>query len=204
MSDLSLTIRHEARRLRSHREAARARFRPGAFRPYSLPPARGWAARENLSFAALVGTLMVGSIRLDAHLAGGAPALLLGPVTVEPAFENHGIGMALVRRRSRRPSEGHALVLLVGDEPFNHRAGFHKVPRGQPDMPGPVDPAAYCRWSSCRAYGGAQGPATRRFSACRHLLNRRYCPDKLIHPADRSGFLFQHIPISANRIPLAG
>ena len=54
---------------------------------------------------------------------------------------NHGIGMALVRRSLEAAiSEGHKLVLLVGDEPFYKRAGFHKVPRGQLEMPGPVDP----------------------------------------------------------------
>jgi predicted N-acetyltransferase YhbS len=54
---------------------------------------------------------------------------------------NRGIGMALVRRSLAAAQEaGHRLVLLVGDEPFYGRAGFVKVPRGQLEMPGPVDP----------------------------------------------------------------
>ncbi len=89
----------------------------------------------------MVGTLLVGSIRLTPVVAGGLPAMLLGPVTVEPAFMNRGIGMALVRRSLAAAQEqGHGLILLVGDEPFYGRAGFVKVPRGQLELPGPVDP----------------------------------------------------------------
>jgi predicted N-acetyltransferase YhbS len=36
---------------------------------------------------------------------------------------------------------GVKLVLLVGDEPYYGRFGFHPVPPGQITMPGPVDPA---------------------------------------------------------------
>ena len=35
---------------------------------------------------------------------------------------------------------GHRIVILVGDEPYYMRVGFHKVPAGSMIMPGPVDP----------------------------------------------------------------
>ena len=36
-------------------------------------------------------------------------------------------------------AHGHALVLLVGDEPYYSRVGFKQVPKGRVTMPGPVD-----------------------------------------------------------------
>ncbi len=74
-------------------------------------------------------------------LVGGAPALLLGPLTVEPAFREQGVGETLVKRSLDAAREaGHGLVLLVGDEDYYARMGFRRVPRGKIIMPGPVDP----------------------------------------------------------------
>ncbi|MCP8936995.1 N-acetyltransferase [Alsobacter sp. SYSU M60028] len=142
MSDLSLHIRPEAESDSATIEKLHERaFGPGRFARTAYRLREGVPHEASLSFTALVGTLIVGSIRLTRIVAGGVPALLLGPVTVEPAFMNRGIGMALVRRSlAAAASEGHRLVLLVGDEPFYKRAGFRKIPRGQLDMPGPVDP----------------------------------------------------------------
>jgi predicted N-acetyltransferase YhbS len=71
-------------------------------------------------------------------------ALMLGPLTVDPAFEGRGIGAALmVRSLEAARAGGHALVLLVGDEPYYARFGFRRVPAGQLAMPGPVDPARF-------------------------------------------------------------
>ncbi|MHB2167108.1 GNAT family N-acetyltransferase [Alsobacter sp. R-9] len=142
MTDLFLTIRHEtatdAEAIDRLHERA---FGPGRFARTAFRLREGKQHEPDLSFAAMVGTLLVGSIRLTRIVAGGVPALLLGPVTVEPAFMNRGIGMALVRRSLAAAQEaGHRLVLLVGDEPFYGRAGFVKVPRGKLEMPGPVDP----------------------------------------------------------------
>src|SRR5262249_55479843 len=94
-----------------------------------------------LSFAARIGTLLVGSVRLSAIRIGDAPALLLGPVTVEPPFRDRGIGRALIERAmAEAKRSGHRLVLLVGDEPYYGRIGFKRVPKGRATMPGPVDP----------------------------------------------------------------
>jgi predicted N-acetyltransferase YhbS len=142
MTDLFLTIRHENPSDGEAIERLHERaFGPGRFARTAYRLREGVAHEDELSFAAMVGTLLVGSIRLTRIVAGGVPALLLGPVTVEPAFMNRGIGMALVRRSLAAAAEaGHWLILLVGDEPFYGRAGFVKVPRGRLDMPGPVDP----------------------------------------------------------------
>jgi predicted N-acetyltransferase YhbS len=98
----------------------------------------------DLSFTALVGTLLVGSVRMTPVMAGPVPALMLGPLTVEPAFEGRGIGTALVRRSIEAARDGgHALVLLVGDLPFYSRFGFRRVPPRQLELPGPVDPERF-------------------------------------------------------------
>ncbi len=94
-----------------------------------------------LSFTARIGTLLVGSVRLSAIRIGAAPALLLGPLTVEPPFRARGIGKALMLRAlEEAQGRGHRLVLLVGDEPYYGRVGFRRVPKGLATMPGPVDP----------------------------------------------------------------
>ena len=51
-----------------------------------------------LSFVARVGTLMVGAVAMTPIVIGTAPALLLGPLIVEPVFRSQGIGEALVVR----------------------------------------------------------------------------------------------------------
>jgi predicted N-acetyltransferase YhbS len=94
-----------------------------------------------LSFTARTGTLLVGSVRLSAIRIGETKALLLGPLTVEPAFRERGVGMALIERALKdAAANGHKLVLLVGDEPYYGKAGFKPVPPGRATMPGPVDP----------------------------------------------------------------
>lgn len=71
----------------------------------------------------------------------GSDALLLGPLAVHPQRQNIGIGRALMRTGlDKAKALGHRLVILVGDEPYYARVGFKRVPYGQIEMPGPVDP----------------------------------------------------------------
>jgi predicted N-acetyltransferase YhbS len=98
--------------------------------------------RLDLSFVARVGTLMVGSVRLTPIRVGDTPALLLGPLTVEPPFRDRGIGRMLIERAfADAKAAGQRLVFLVGDEPYYGRVGFKPVAKGRAKMPGPVDPA---------------------------------------------------------------
>jgi predicted N-acetyltransferase YhbS len=93
-----------------------------------------------LSFTARTGTLLVGSVRLSPIRIGDTKALLLGPLTVEPAFRERGVGLALIERALKEAgASGHKLVILVGDEPYYGKAGFKPVPPGRASMPGPVD-----------------------------------------------------------------
>ena len=146
MTELSLIIRAEqpidAEPIERLHERA---FGPGRFARTASRLREGAPHILDLSFTALVGTLLVGSVRLTPVMAGEESALILGPLTVEPAFESRGIGSALTTRAlaTAREHPEHALVLLVGDEPFYSRFGFKRVPEGQLVMPGPVDPARF-------------------------------------------------------------
>ena len=114
-----------------------------------------------LSFVARVGTLMVGANAMTPIDIGGCPALLLGPLIVEPVFRSQGIGEALVTRSLEAAREGGwKLVILVGDEPYYARMGFKPVPPGRVTLPGPVDPVRllYCEFEP-GALEAAQGEA---------------------------------------------
>jgi predicted N-acetyltransferase YhbS len=94
----------------------------------------------DLSFAARIGTLLVGSVRQLPICIGDTPALMLGPLTVEPPFRSRGVGRMLLDRALKDAKEkGHRLVVLVGDEPYYGRVGFKPIPKGRATMPGPVD-----------------------------------------------------------------
>jgi predicted N-acetyltransferase YhbS len=85
--------------------------------------------------------LLIGSVWLSPIRIGETAALLLGPVTVEPAFRDRGVGQALIERAlEEAKSKGHRLVVLVGDESYYEKCGFKRIPRGRAVMPGPVDP----------------------------------------------------------------
>ena len=138
-------------------------FGPGRFTRTAYRLREGVTPVIGLSFVARVGTFLVGSNIMTAIRAGGAPALLLGPLTVEPAFRSRGIGERLLQASlDAARAQGHKLVLLVGDEPYYKRVGFKRVPMGRLVMPGPVDPA---RLLICElqdgAFEGVHGHVTR-------------------------------------------
>ncbi len=145
MTSLPLTIRHElpvdaAAIERLHERA----FGPGRFARTAFRLREGVPPEPALSFASHVGTFLVGSVKVTAVLAGGHKALMLGPLTVDPAFEGRGIGAALMNRSIEAAREaGHDLILLIGDGPYYARFGFKVLPPGQFVLPGPADPARF-------------------------------------------------------------
>jgi predicted N-acetyltransferase YhbS len=141
MNDLSLTIMPETADDSAEIERLHERtFGPGRYAKTAYRIREGAAHTPALSFTARIGTLLVGSVRLSPIRIGQAKALLLGPLTVEPPFRDHGIGLRLIERSMAEAGQaGHRLVLLVGDEPYYKRAGFKRIPKGQVKFPGPVD-----------------------------------------------------------------
>lgn len=143
MSDLALTILPETVDDSQAIERLHDRtFGPGRYArsAYRIREGRGHVLA--LSFTARIGSLLVGSVRLTPICIGETPALLLGPLTVEPPFRERGVGTALITRAlSDAKAAGHSMVVLVGDEPYYGKLGFKRIPKGQVKMPGPVDPA---------------------------------------------------------------
>jgi predicted N-acetyltransferase YhbS len=142
MNTLSLSIEaarpaDEAQIEKLHQRA----FGPGRFArtAYRIREQAGEAA--TLAYVARVGSLLVGSVQLTPVRIGETRAFVLGPLTVEPAFEGRGIGAALLERASQAARAVRAsAILLVGDEPYYGRHGYKRVPPGRISMPGPVDP----------------------------------------------------------------
>ena len=141
MSDLSLTILPETSDDAVAIERLHERtFGPGRLAKSAYRLREGHDHSFDLSFTARIGTLLVGSVRQSTIRVGDTPALLLGPLTVEPPFRQHGIGKALIERAlAEAKARGHRLVVLVGDEPYYSRVGFKPVPKGRATMPGTVD-----------------------------------------------------------------
>ena len=143
MTDLSLALSPEtpADAPVVEKLAERA-FGPGRFARTAYRLREGVAPDYALSFVARVGTLVVGANRMTPLRLGDAPALLLGPLIVDPMFRSRGIGRTLIGRSlDAARAAGHRLVLLVGDAPYYGPLGFKRVPHGRLVMPGPVDPA---------------------------------------------------------------
>ncbi|MET0670645.1 MAG: N-acetyltransferase [Xanthobacteraceae bacterium] len=143
MTDLSLTILSETFEDAEAIDRLHERtFGPGRYARTAFRIREEIPHRIDLSFTARIGTLMVGSVRLSPIRIGETPALLLGPLTVEPPFRDRGIGKALLEWALKEAkAKGHRLVVLVGDEPYYGKVGFKRIPKGTATMQGPVDPA---------------------------------------------------------------
>ncbi len=143
MSELSLTILPETADDAVAIERLHERtFGPGRYARTAYRIREGRKHVLELSFTARIGTLLIGSVRLTPICIGETPALLLGPLTVEPPFRSRGVGSSLIKRALKEAeAKRHKLVVLVGDEPIYAKSGFKRIPKGQVRMPGPVDPA---------------------------------------------------------------
>src|SRR4051812_45163350 len=115
-------------------------FGPGRFARAAYKIREGGPHERALSFVALYEGAVIGSVRLTRVAAGEGRALLLGPLAVRPDYKNLGIGRKLVRIAVEAAEKaGAGAVVLVGDEPYYGPLGFKRVPRGQIEMPRPVD-----------------------------------------------------------------
>ncbi len=145
MTSLPLTIRPEAPVDREAIDRLHERaFGPGRFArtAYRLREMAGEAAV--FGFTAHVGTLLVGSVRVTPVQVGALRACMLGPLTVDPAFEGKGIGATLMGEAiNAARAQGLALMMLVGDLPYYSRFGFQPLAPGRIVLPGPVNPARF-------------------------------------------------------------
>ena len=89
-------------------------------------------------YDSLAGTIRYWPVRIgEAH-----PALLLGPVAVHPTRQGEGLGAWLiVETLERARALGWTRAVLVGDEPYYSRFGFHRGPAAGLVFPPPVNEA---------------------------------------------------------------
>jgi len=161
MNDISLTILAETTDDTAAVERLHERtFGPGRYAKSAYRLRERVSHRPDLSFTARIGTLLVGSVWLTPVRIGDTKALLLGPLTVEPAFRERGVGQALIERALKEAAaKGHRLVILVGDEPYYGKCGFKRIPPGRAVMPGPVEPARLLVAElDAGAFDGVSGP----------------------------------------------
>src|SRR5919201_427256 len=97
----------------------------------------GRAPAEGLALSAVARGRLVGTVRLWHVSAGGIPALVLGPLAVEPTCRKLGVGAALMQHAlAAARARGHGAVILLGDAPYYARFGFSAEKTGELLLPG--------------------------------------------------------------------
>lgn len=132
-------------------------FGPGMFARAAYKLRERVLPEASLSFVALKGNRVVGSVRQTRIWIGNKPALLLGPLCVLPTFKNGGIGKRLMLEaveaaKTFQHDEDVNLILLVGDLAYYAPFGFKQVSADKIIMPRPVDPG---RVLACELSEGA-------------------------------------------------
>jgi predicted N-acetyltransferase YhbS len=85
-------------------------------------------------------TRLVATVRLWHVSAGGVPALLLGPLAVDPACRGFGLRAALMHQALALASaRGHGAVILLGDASYYGRFGFSASKTAELSLPGPFE-----------------------------------------------------------------
>jgi predicted N-acetyltransferase YhbS len=130
-------------------------------------PSAGLAFVARDAAGSVVGTVRLWDISLG---EGGAQALLLGPLAVDPAIQQAGIGSTLMRHAVAEAARlGHQAILLVGDPSYYARFGFSAEKTGRLSMPGPYERHRFLALElAAGALDGVSGtlkPAGRKSSA---------------------------------------
>ncbi len=116
-------------------------FGPGRYAKSAERLREGNRFLPELSMTARESGRLVGTVRLWPVRIGDRPALLLGPIAVDPAARKRGLGAALTERACAAAAlAGHGIVVLVGDLGFFERLGFEALAPGRLRLPGPADP----------------------------------------------------------------
>ncbi len=87
---------------------------------------------------------LLASLRFWPVMVASAPAILLGPLAVDPRLQGQGIGRRLLRHalaEARRLD--HRLCVVVGDPAYYGPFGFRSAVAAGLVMPGPVDPVRF-------------------------------------------------------------
>lgn len=108
-------------------------------------PAEGLALVARDQDGHVIATVRLWNIEAGIDPSGNTvPALLLGPLAVDPNQEGKGIGAALMRAAiAEAKKRGHGAVLLVGDAAYYERFGFFADKVQHLVMPGPFERARF-------------------------------------------------------------
>jgi predicted N-acetyltransferase YhbS len=98
---------------------------------------------------------LAGAVRVwPLAIAQNWPALLLGPIAVDPDTQGHGLGSLLMHHTlDAAAAFGHGLVFLVGDYGYYHRFGF--VPAGPMNFDVDLPPCDVRRFLCAELHEGA-------------------------------------------------
>jgi predicted N-acetyltransferase YhbS len=100
----------------------------------------GRAPAEGLALSAVRQGRLIGTVRLWHASAGGVPALVLGPLAVDPSCRKLGVGAALMNHAlTAAKAGGHGAVILLGDAAYYARFGFSGLKTGGLSLPGPFE-----------------------------------------------------------------
>jgi predicted N-acetyltransferase YhbS len=100
----------------------------------------GRAPAEGLALSVVRQGRLVGTVRLWHVSAGGKPALVLGPLAVDPSCRKLGVGAALMNHAlSAAAVRGHGAVILLGDAAYYARFGFAAAKTTDLSLPGPFE-----------------------------------------------------------------
>jgi len=100
----------------------------------------GRAPAQGLAFSAVRNGKLAGTVRLWHVNAGGRPALVLGPLAVDPACRGLGIGAGLMHHAlAAAAARGHGAVILLGDASYYGRFGFGAEMAARLSLPGPFE-----------------------------------------------------------------
>jgi predicted N-acetyltransferase YhbS len=95
------------------------------------------APAEGLALSAIAEGRLVGTVRLWHVSAGDVPALVLGPLAVDPSYRALGVGAALMNcALAAAKARGHGAVILLGDAPYYVRFGFSARKTANLSLPG--------------------------------------------------------------------
>lgn len=156
-----ITIREETFHDVDAREALLdACFGPARFQKTCERLREGRKAADGLSLVIEHDGRLVGTVRLW-HISAGPnrPALMLGPIAIDPALQSLGLGGKLMREALARSADrGHKAILLVGDAPYYTRFGFSTEKTGSLWLPGPYERERFLALELEDGYlDGAQG-----------------------------------------------
>lgn len=100
---------------------------------------------RELCFTGREDGVLQATIRFWPVLIGATtPALLLGPLAIEPNERGKGHGVALMwHSLAAAKALGHRLVILVGDPEYYGRFGFGRAVARHLGLPGPVEPGRF-------------------------------------------------------------